>query len=526
MSSNLLKSFCKRSSFKKIQSYYNVGHNFSVWRRTLFIGSILKKNQLGKLLEEPEEDYKEKLDSLHSNEEEDFYDESYGDKEDYDIEPADEKTQNMKVVQSASGTPSRRLKTFTPELEKLRIGTTSVPPELVNKIETVLRGYPRALLRRDATSLSNKLRARTTEPVLSRKRHLKVEETFTTEMKKEAKQLGIGLESKNNTKGSKDDPYTTPIEVKHPTIKYGKTDSLAYLAHRLPGVYACNYRVLNELSTRFPNFLPKKVLDFGSGPGSASWAAREVWPGIQRFSIVEPSDFMSGVNELVLKDFPRLSRSRFIHECPEEQYDLAIASYVLTELEDDQNRRVAVRSIWDRLAIGGVMVIIEPGTPIGFKVVRNARTMILDLNSYTKENLANLLAPCTHTMQCPQPAWSWCHFSQRVQRIKLQQDAKRGTGAVQDWENEKYSYVVFSKGKLDTTHTSAQTRLILQPLKKKGHIYLDGCTSQGQLRRIIVKKSTGKEIYKSARKATWGDLFNFNRFDELEPSTKETNKSE
>lgn len=73
---------------------------------------------------------------------------------------------------------------------------------------------------------------------------------------------------------------------KPPPIIYKINDTLAYCAHRLPGVYACTYRVLHEVGKDFlspctdcifqiqqrrPDWKPRSLLDFGSGPGTAIW---------------------------------------------------------------------------------------------------------------------------------------------------------------------------------------------------------------------------------------------------------------
>ena len=49
----------------------------------------------------------------------------------------------------------------------------------------------------------------------------------------------------------------------------------AYAAARMPGCYAAVARVLDELRLRLPDFTPRSMLDFGAGPGTAIWAARE-----------------------------------------------------------------------------------------------------------------------------------------------------------------------------------------------------------------------------------------------------------
>lgn len=48
------------------------------------------------------------------------------------------------------------------------------------------------------------------------------------------------------------------------------------MAARMPACYAAVYKVLEEVSMRLPLFNPESMLDFGSGPGTAIWAAHEV----------------------------------------------------------------------------------------------------------------------------------------------------------------------------------------------------------------------------------------------------------
>ncbi|KAJ7922850.1 mitochondrial small ribosomal subunit Rsm22-domain-containing protein [Mycena leptocephala] len=50
-------------------------------------------------------------------------------------------------------------------------------------------------------------------------------------------------------------------------------------------------------------------------------------------------------------------------------------------------------------------------------------------------------------------------------------------------------------------------RLIFPPLKKSGHIILDGCTPEGKIMRMTVPKSQGKQPFYDARKSGWGDIF-------------------
>ena len=61
----------------------------------------------------------------------------------------------------------------------------------------------------------------------------------------------------------------------------------AYLLSRLPATYAAVQAALTQVAKALPAFQPKTVLDLGAGPGTASWAACELWPGIERVTMLD-----------------------------------------------------------------------------------------------------------------------------------------------------------------------------------------------------------------------------------------------
>src|SRR5207248_6968594 len=61
----------------------------------------------------------------------------------------------------------------------------------------------------------------------------------------------------------------------------------AYLVTRLPATFAAVTTVLREARDRVPDFHPRSVLDLGAGPGTAAWAASEIFPEIERMMLVE-----------------------------------------------------------------------------------------------------------------------------------------------------------------------------------------------------------------------------------------------
>ncbi len=53
------------------------------------------------------------------------------------------------------------------------------------------------------------------------------------------------------------------------------------------------------------------------------------------------------------------------------------------------------------------MVLVEPGSPKGFRFIHDFRQWVLKKN----RNEANLFAPCPHHLECPlAKEKSWCNF--------------------------------------------------------------------------------------------------------------------
>jgi len=105
---------------------------------------------------------------------------------------------------------------------------------------------------------------------------------------------------------------------------------------------------------------------------------------------------------------------------------------------------------------------------------------------------------------------SWCHFSHRIPLTDTQREYlpsnKKG------FEDHKYSYVIIRKAPrgnscTDDNHLAPLPRIIRRPLKRAGHALVDVCANDQTFKRIIVAKSHGKDVYKDARKAKWGEVW-------------------
>ena len=138
-----------------------------------------------------------------------------------------------------------------------------------------------------------------------------------------------------------------------------------------------------------------------------------------------------------------------------------------------------------------------------------------------------VLAPCSHDLHCPMPGGSWCHFSQRLVRGRLQRQIKK---AKSGHEDEKFAYLVIAQGERPkvlqsgTLEDDAEEdtempweeaashwpRLLSEPIKRSGHVIMDVCAADGEIGRKVVSKSHGGEFgYKQARRMVQGDLWPF-----------------
>ncbi|MCE2982469.1 MAG: hypothetical protein LW832_02770, partial [Parachlamydia sp.] len=72
-----------------------------------------------------------------------------------------------------------------------------------------------------------------------------------------------------------------------------ETHRLAYLSTRMPATYGAIAAVLQELKRRAPDLSIHTLLDLGSGPGTALWAACEEFTSIQKTSLVEKDEYLA-----------------------------------------------------------------------------------------------------------------------------------------------------------------------------------------------------------------------------------------
>lgn len=266
----------------------------------------------------------------------------------------------------------------------------------------------------------------------------------------------------------------------------------AYLGARLPATYAVVAAVLDELKLRAPAWQPGSVLDLGAGPGTASMAVAEAFPELRDLLLFERESAMITAGRELFAAGPALLRQAVWRQgalpaLPPFKADLTILSYVLNEMSP-----LARAQLIESLpTLSGTTIVIEPGTPEGYRHLLAVRTAMLAQGW-------QLWAPCPHALECPLPAHDWCHFAVRLPRSPLQRYLKQGS---QNYEDEKFAYLILSR---EPAPQPAPNRILRHPLKLKGHLELRLCTPTGLAARTVAKSEDG---YRRARKAEWGDSF-------------------
>lgn len=201
--------------------------------------------------------------------------------------------------------------------------------------------------------------------------------------------------------------WTTSQVAQIPAYSYGPSETLAYLAYEIDASYATIYNVFRQLRNKDQHFRPTSMIDFGSGPGTASWAAREFFDeSIQKHQIVETSQAMTDAAQVVMEGFNGFSIRRSLDELRSEvllniKYDFIVLNYVLSEITTDFERVKIMSVLWELLSEDGYLVIVDRGSPWGSHQVRSARQFILDSVNSTADFSVQVVAPCPHNEQVP-----------------------------------------------------------------------------------------------------------------------------
>lgn len=275
---------------------------------------------------------------------------------------------------------------------------------------------------------------------------------------------------------------------------------LAYIATRMPSMYVVLRSIFEELADRYPDTPPHSLIDVGAGPGTVLWAASQVWETLTSIRQFDNSTFFRAMGKQLLTTARHPLEQTVTWEELDLQHDspsfsgsadLVTASYVLGELSTSAQQN-AIRSLWE--IADRWIVLVEPGTPDGFRRLLSARDILLRQG-------AHLVAPCAGSLDCPLSSDRWCHFARRVERTRAQ---RSGKSATLGFEDEKYSFLVCSK----TPAPPFRGRIVSPPTVLKHEVSVELCDADNHLTTITARKRESPETFRElAKKYRWGDFF-------------------
>ena len=277
-------------------------------------------------------------------------------------------------------------------------------------------------------------------------------------------------------------------------------DATAYVLARLPATYAACLRALTETKNRLPDFSPTRLLDAGSGPGGSSWAATQAWPSLNEITqadsnpaFLEMSQVLSDQAAPSLQNATRL-RSNLTTGGPWPTADLVLASYAFAEIPQ-ASQEATLRALW--AACEGILVVIEPGTPAGWRRILSVRDQLIASG-------ADVIAPCPHAQSCPiltdqLGGADWCHFSQRLPRSR---DHRLAKAADVPFEDEKFIYLAVARPSVPRTRPLP--RILAPPRMTKPALSTKLCCPDGRVERRLIPRRD-KATFASVRRLGWGD---------------------
>src|SRR3981081_1246324 len=126
-----------------------------------------------------------------------------------------------------------------------------------------------------------------------------------------------------------------------------EADALASALARMPATYAAVTASLNALRKITPHFAPASLLDVGAGPGTATWAAAEVFSSLQTFTLLDANSALRALALDLASDSMRLQGMIYQHSearpalAHAKAADLVVASYMIGETSEAERRALA-----------------------------------------------------------------------------------------------------------------------------------------------------------------------------------------
>jgi ribosomal protein RSM22 (predicted rRNA methylase) len=273
-------------------------------------------------------------------------------------------------------------------------------------------------------------------------------------------------------------------------------DALAYAMARMPATYAATVKAIEAMVQATDSMAPASLLDVGCGPGTAALAALDAFSSLQRFTLMDRNGpFLSLAADLtgtIMGDRQtNVVSADITRQSVFPGADLVMASYVMVEL-DGSTAVALAQKLWS--AAGQALLLVEPGTPDGFRRLQEIRTRLV-------ADGASVAAPCTHDNTCPMSGGQWCRFMARVQRSRDHRMLKQ---AALSYEDEPYAYLALVRTPArKAAQPDPRYRIIGPQTSTKIGVSLPACGPEG-LETLYASKRE-KEKHRHFRKLDWGD---------------------
>jgi len=279
---------------------------------------------------------------------------------------------------------------------------------------------------------------------------------------------------------------------------HDQLDAVAYLGLRAAATYAQIFGALAAVGEMLPTWQPQTLLDIGSGPGPALWTLPALLPSLRQITCVDQNAHFLNVGKGIISEaeFPLTVtwRQNDITQSSAQDkntYDLVLIANVLNELNNSQREKL-LEAAFQRCR--GVLLVLEPGTPIGSGIVQAAAQQLAQVGT--------LLAPYINHHFV---AEHWLHFPQRFTRPdfarRIRQEMRTSPLMASDWEEAKYSYVAVGK---IPSEIQPWGRVIGPFELMNGYLELPILTETQVLPLKVMKRH--KPQYAFAKKVRWGQL--------------------
>lgn len=239
-----------------------------------------------------------------------------------------------------------------------------------------------------------------------------------------------------------------------------------------------------------PAATPLRVLDFGCGPGTASFAALDLLPRPLQIHAVDESPAMRTLAEQLVPSYAtRRDRREVTFECSEggwesSRYDLVIAANVLNEASERQAQQLA-KQLVSVLSPHGSLVLVEPALQSSTRALMKLRDELLE----TYHDLIPRF-PCTRRDACPMRTASstdWCHGELRWERPQLVQQLDQLSGF--NKHRAKLSALALQRGAAPLEGV----RVVGTP-HGAGHLYLCGTERYERVSPHVVGRRLAKKL--------------------------------